>query len=284
MKRIKLSEALKNTPVNIQREYERLYDLFYNQKLYDGHGSILTLRIYCAANFRHLPFRKTCTSLNDFDECYGYIFKRGPADFDINYLINFCEYSYNLVNHNQDLKHAFDGVSSTIYPHVKFYIDQVLKVIESIGYMEISNDNITTDFVPKDPAAISVAEIVDDPTLSYKVIEYNHHTMKGDLEQKKEILLSLGNKLEPQREKLKKINSSLADDIFFLFNNANIRHNNTTPEGNNYKPIIAKMSKKKIEQWYDDTYQMCLLAFLELEHIDRKRRIDQLKKDIQSKA
>ena len=32
---------------------------------------------------------------------------------------------------------------------------------------------------------------------------------------------------------------------------------------------------------YDDMYQMCLLAFLELDHLERKERVKKLKEDIQ---
>ena len=41
------------------------------------------------------------------------------------------------------------------------------------------------------------------------------------------------------------------------------------------------MKDGDIEQWYDDMYQMCLLAFLELDHLERKERVKKLKEDIQ---
>lgn len=53
-----------------------------------------------------------------------------------------------------------------------------------------NTQNGVMDFVPKDQAAISVAEIID-PSLSYRVIEYNHYSMKGDLKRKRDILLAL---------------------------------------------------------------------------------------------
>ena len=161
---------------------------------------------------------------------------------------------------------------------MQFYVQQVLKVIEAIGYMENTQDGIT-DFVPKDQAAISVAEIID-PTLSYRVIEYNHHSMKGDLDRKKAILIALADRLEPQRKKLKQINSSFEDDLFYLFNSVNIRHNNRDRDGKYYIPLVETMKDDEIERWYDDTYQMCLLAFLELDHLERKSRVKQLKKEI----
>lgn len=47
--------------------------------------------------------------------------------------------------------------------------------------------------------------------------------------------------------------------------------------------MVADMGAEEIEKWYDDIYQMCLLAFLELDHLDRKNRVKQLKEAIENK-
>ncbi|MBQ7171045.1 MAG: hypothetical protein IJR89_02080 [Clostridia bacterium] len=279
MDRIPFSQVLKNASIDLRREYDRLYGMFCVQKLQDGSGANYTLKEFCAANFINLHFRGTCVSLDDFDDYYGYHFEKVPSDFDIDYLVSFCEYSYNLAIYNQGYGYGMQVLGS-VQP-MQFYVQQVMRVIESIGYMS-NTQNGVFDFVPKDQAAISVAEIVD-PSLSYKVIEYNHHSMKGDLERKKAVLLALADQLEPQREKLKQINSSLESDLFFLFNNINLRHNNSDSGGKNYILFIAKRKDSEIEHWYDDTYQMCLLAFLELDHLNRKDWIKGLKESIQKK-
>ena len=203
MKRIPFSQVLKNASIDIRREYDRLYGMFCLQKLADGTGNSVTLRDSCAANFIILPFRGTCVSLDDFDDFYGYSFEKIPAHFNLEYLISFCEYSYNLAIYNQGIGYGMPlfGLSQPM----QFYVQQVMKVIDTVGYMANSQDGIT-DFVPKDQAAISVAEIVD-PTLSYRIIEYNHYSMKGDLERKKAVLVALADKLEPKRAKLKQINN-----------------------------------------------------------------------------
>ena len=143
-----------------------------------------------------------------------------------------------------------------------------------------NNQNGITDFVPKDQAAISAAEIVD-PALSYRIIEYNHHSMKGDLERKKATLIALADKLESKRAKLKQVSGSLESDLFYLLNSVNVRHNNADQGGKNYIHFVADMKDGDIEQWYDDMYQMCLLAFLELDNLERKERVKKLKEDIQ---
>lgn len=123
--------------------------------------------------------------------------------------------------------------------------------------------------------------LIVDPALSYRIIEYNHHSMKGDLERKKATLIALADKLEPKRAKLKQVSGSLESDLFYLLNSVNVRHNNADQVGKNYIHFVADMKDSDIEQWYDDMYQMCLLAFLELDHLERKERVKKLKEDIQ---
>lgn len=69
--------------------------------------------------------------------------------------------------------------------------------------------------------------------------------------------------------------------MFYLLNSVNVRHNNADQVGKNYIHFVADMKDGDIEQWYDDMYQMCLLAFLELDHLERKERVKKLKEDIQ---
>ena len=84
---------------------------------------------------------------------------------------------------------------------VQFYLQQISQVIEKIGYMQAKQNDLTI-FVEKDPAAIAVAEGEFIPeSLSYRLISYNHYSMKGNLAEKKTTLLDLANLLEPQRTK-----------------------------------------------------------------------------------
>lgn len=278
MSRITFSQILQKAGTDIRREYDRLYSLFFLQPIPFYGRKDITLRGILANSFLKYPFRGTCISLSDFDNYHGFHFEKEPNVFSIDYLVSFCEYSYNLVDY--DTRINYQTRAMELNQATRFYLHQVKMVIEVIGYKENKQDGIT-DFVPKDQAAISVAEIID-PNLSYRVIEYNHHSMKGDLERKKAILLVLADKLEPQRPKLKQINASLESDLSLLLNNINVRHNNKEP-GKNYKPYVASMKDEDIEKWYDDLYQMILLAFLELDHLDRKGRIDQLEDNLKKK-
>ena len=278
MSRIPFSQMLKKAGTDIRREYDRLYALFYIQKIPRYGERDITLRDFCAISFLKFPIRETCISLNDFDDSNDFCFKEDPLSFDLDYLVSFCEYSYNLVEFS--VIYNSHAIGPELNTAIQFYLRQLDMVVEAIGYLKNKHDCVT-DLVPKDQAVISVAEIVD-PELSYKVIEYNHHSMKGDLERKRATLLVLADKLEAQREKLNHTSASLKSDIFMLLNNMNIRHNNTDPNSKYYISFVAAMKKEEIEHWYDELYQMCLLAFLELDHSERKGSIEQMKQDIQT--
>ncbi len=273
MERKNLAQILIEANIDIKREYDRLYSSFYLQKNQDMYGNYYSLQELCAANFINIPFRGTCLNLDDFDDFYDIHFEKVPSNFDLNYLILFCEYTYNFalyLNINMTPMHLGMNTPQQVY------LQQIAKVIEAIGYMMVQKENITI-MIPKSQEAIAVSEIVPSD-LSYKVIEYNHHALQGNIEAKKAILLLLANQLEPKRNQLKNVNRLLETNIFFLYNSMNIRHNNCDINSNSYKEYTANMSKKNLEIWYDEIYQLSLLAFLELDNIERINRIEELKR------
>ena len=272
MKRRNFLQILNEQGINLRREYDRLYDLFYNQKVPSNLGNNYTLKDYVEINFLSVPFRKTCLSLDDFNSTYRFHFVQNPYGFDLNYLLSFCEYTYNFVIWMSQESELFKYGNRQ---SGQFYIYQIRSVIESIDYMQLTQGYITI-FTPKKPEAIVASEIVA-PEISYKVLEYNHYTMKGDIARKRETLRILADKLEPRRIELAAINKELANNVFFMFNNMNIRHNNCAEGDKNYKKVVAKMSQDELESWYDETYQLCLLAFLELDNVERTKKVAELK-------
>lgn len=217
-------------------------------------------------------------TIEEFDRKHGINFVEDPEDFSIDSLVSICEYIYNmLVAYQSNSTGGF--LPQAI--NVQFCLSQILTVIEAIGYMYVFEDGIAI-FVEKSPAAISVAELMPEG-LSYKVISYNHYSMKGNLDSKKNTLKMFADMLEPRRPELTQIDSGFASDLFYAFNNFNIRHNNVDPTGTKYKKPIGDLTNEQLEQWYDEVYQMCLLAFLRLEHVDRKKNFDVLKNSIENK-
>ncbi len=271
MSRRNFAQILEEAKVDVRREYDRLYSSFYLQKVVDNFGNSLSLSEYCQVSFINIPFRGTCLTLDDFDSFYNIHFEKVPSNFDLDYLILFCEYTYNFLIY---LKPPYENFS--IHSSYQIYLQQIYKVIEEIGYMYSVNEKGITIFVPKSPEAISVSEIIE-PEVSYRVIEYNHYSLKGDIEKKKAILLLLADKIESKRIELRNINKTMETNIFMLFNNMNIRHDNCSKESPHYIEYVANMPRNELEQWYDESYQLSLLAFLELDNVERNRKISDLK-------
>lgn len=278
------AQVLKENKISIRKEYEKLYNSFYSTEDCEEQSrtSIQELISMHFLEPDYMNIRKTCFSLEEFNKKYNFDFTKKPEDFDeqndMDYFISFFEYVYNLISPMTIL--------AIITMHYNMnYMAYISDVMENIGY-EIKQMDNSFIFVPKDMVAFNVSEseVLPD-SLSYKVIEYNHHSLRGNIEGKKEILLKFAHTLESQRTELKSCNKNLESELFTIFNNCNIRHNNVDENcKSSYNSYIAEISEKELEEIYDETYQMCLLAFMELEHLNRKEKISDLKNRINNKT
>ena len=267
------AQALKTPKLDPKKEYSKLFELFYGKDERDGKS----LADLVSLNFEGFYFRKTCLDLEEFNKTFGFYFVEQPQDFDVDYLISFCEYIYNFVI-------FIDNQYFFAQKDKRFYILHINEVIDALNYVQSSEDGLTI-FVPRDNVALSVSELEQIPeNISHKILAYHHHSMKGDIEAKKATLIVLASQLEPQEKVLSQIDKSFKSDLFYAFNNLNIRHNNVEPSNKScYKKVVAEMDAEELERLYDETYQMCLLAFMRLEQNNRKKNFDELKSRIEKK-
>ena len=258
MARKTFSQVLQDNQFNLRDEFERLYRLFYKTPN-------ITYSLYskCENNFSRFPYRDTCISLDDFNRTFNFDFDCDGISRIINiaFLISFCEYSFNLVEKIL-LNHGDCGPD---------YILQVKKVAEKAGYIGIVNNGIT-DFVPKKPEALVAAESVEDSNISFDILEYNHHSMKGNIEEKKKMLLSFATYFENKRKELKEFNQNFERNLFTMFNEFNIRHDN-----NGKNPLLENITDEKLEEYYDLTYELCLTAFSILGGMDSNKKAKELR-------
>lgn len=260
MERRNFAQILEEAQIDIPAEYSRVYTMFFESTFYFN-GQNVTHRELCANDFMMFPFRNTCVDLNDFDRTFGFHFGELRHKPEINDLLLLCEYTYSFVNYLR-LTQMYNGWI-TVCNAMNLFIQQVSMVIDRIGYME-ATENYKTIFVPKSSAAIAVAEIVPPP-LSYKVIEYNHYALKGNLDAKLDILKRIADDIEPQRKALASINKSFSETLFQMLNKF-VRHSQEKT------PHIQTLSPEQLEGIYDDIYQMWLLAKMEIENVERKKR------------
>lgn len=273
------AQILESGKVDYKKEYKKLYDLLFYEYM-DMNGDYHSTYTALSNSFTSFYFHGTYLSLQEFDEENGFNFPDPSQDNpQIEDLILLMEYFYNMLVGYMGLQNmSFCGSVNA-----QFLMQHILKVCDAIGYKQESEGDFTV-FVEKNAVVTAVAEsdlIPDD--LSYKLITYDHHSMRGNLEKKKSIIVRLAGILEGKQARLNQVNPTLKKDLFYIFNNFNIRHNNCDSQSKDYKPAIANMDKEKLENWYDETYQMCLLAFMELEQADRKPNFDAIKADIEKK-
>lgn len=250
-------DIIQSKGFSVSTEYQRLKELFYNRKAYYSYSEWITLREYINRFFLTIKVkgRNLALSLDDFDKANNFNFNKKYADEDLDNLLLFCEYityffsQLSFPDGLNDLQHIVS--------------EQIETIIQIIGYKPIKKDGVTC-YVPKDPAAIEASECIDDVDVSYKVLFYNHHSLKGDLEGKREILDKLAHKLEPRKKDLKSVNPDLSNLLSRTFNNLNIRHNNV--ETTSCNEGFAQLSDEEKEKLYDCVYRYCLMAFLELEN------------------
>ncbi len=280
------AQVLKEAKIDPKMEYQKLYGMLFDRSIQVSNTKRISAYDELSDFFFGFYFRGTCLSIDEFNNMHGFNFEREPADFNIDHLILLCEYIQNMLMGYQGTQNYNGwGYMPMQQPaiNMQFYFAQIAQVIEKIGYMASTQDSFCI-FVPKDNTAIAVSEskLIPD-SMSYKVIAYNHHSMKKNLDGKRQTLLGFADLLEPRRNDLKAADKLLESDLFYAFNNFNIRHNNIDSTGPKYKKPIGDLTDEQLEYWYDNVYQMCLLAFMQLEHAEHKKEFDTLKNSIESK-
>lgn len=270
------ADILKSAQFNVTTEYYRLKTLFYERKIKyfpknSAYSITTTLHDLINSWFTLVSFRNNALSLDDFDSANGFTFSQYHSSVGIDYFVTFCEYLVNIIaDIYGNLPDEFGGICQLINQQIKVSI-------EKMGYMPLEQDNLIS-YVPKNASAITVAEIIEDDDLSYNTIFYNHHSLSGDIEGKKEILLKFANLYESRKSEAKGVCDKVSENLSYAFNNFNIRHNNIDPASKSYQEFFAKLSEPEKEELYDDTYQLCLEFFIALDNKDKIKKFEDIRR------
>lgn len=267
--RSNMYDVIKGRKFNVAREYARIWFLFNSA---EHIGPRVTPLIYLIdGNIPSFPdsFKNRALSLDDFNDTYGFKFNPPNESTTVQELISYCEYVVTLCDH------LWKYASISLDDESEYLKDELYRTVEGcmdeLGLIAAKRDEITI-FVDKDPTVITVAELVDE-TLAYDVKAFIHKQTKGDLQKKKTILKYLADDIEPQRSKLNGINKTLASNLFQMLQKF-VRHNNSD------NPYISTLSTKEVEDYYDDIYQMWLLSKLEVDNVERKKRVEDVLRKI----
>lgn len=125
--------------------------------------------------------------------------------------------------------------------------------------------------VPKNATATSVAEISSKDT-ALAILMYNHASLKGDLSQKRNLLLKIYLEYETLLKKGITGFSEYFDKTRGLINKLNIKHNN--------KKEIENFDNEQLEEWYDELYQLLLFCVLIKDNKERKDKAEKFLKSL----
>lgn len=266
--------------INISNEVDRIVSMSIKEKSTYSSPYDRTLFDFVDERcFRDWSYRNHFINVNDFLEAINYneIIK-SAKNGDTEAFMTLIELTYNLWNlayHDIMDEKSTSGWNNNFF-HLR---DVMLDNLEKYNHKAYIDDERILIIEDK-PEVTAVVEIIEQD-LAIDIIRYNHRSLQGEVELKKKILISLGSELEPKRKDLQAINKQLSEDIFFMLNNINIRHNNRSKKDMaKYKEYVAKMTKARLEKWYDELYQMMLLAFLLLDNVDRIAIVKELKSKV----
>jgi len=267
MARKTFSDILNDISFDVVSEYDTLHRIVYEPRSFYSSSCLIA---FAENDFLGLPFRGSCISLHSFNERFGFDFEERHYCSDFDYFLAFCEYAYNLA-------YALESIEPFESRYFLLILDHIRKVLSDVNYGPHRLDDLFI-FVDEQPEIVEAAAVAPEG-IGPRLYEYHHHSLDGDIDSKRKILVELASRLEPKRDDLKSASSKLESSLFFAFNNINIRHNNIAEGTKGYRAVISTMSDSELEQWYDRTYRMCLEAFLALERSGFSEDIDNLKND-----
>lgn len=267
---------------DVGKEIERINKLFESNLFIKDHRSYSPEELVDNYAFHTWKHRNRCINVDDMKESLEIQKIVDEYYPNIDDMVLYLEYVENILNLAFNYMTNNHGVEwNTDYTILLQNIDILLDHINHQTYY--FDDEEIVLIAEKNAAATAVAEIVENKT-SLKVIRYNHCLLRGDIQAKKDIILTLAADLEPKRKQLDKIDSKLTSNLFYMLNNLNLRHNNIDKSSKNYKEAVSKMQRDDLEKWYDETYQLELLALLLLDNEKRKDSIDSLKTKVEEEA
>ena len=261
MSRKSIYDIIEESKFNSSLEYTRLRYRFDHEHIEQLSGLYCNSTIYERVKndlFNNLPIKGTCIDLRDLLKELKIDLSEQNANLDD--LFNLIEFILCVIDAD--------------YSCMRFLYDDIMSnidiVLEKTSH-KIIKGRLGRIVVPANEIVDEAVALVDDKNISLEILEYNHRSNIGNLTSKQTILAKIGKAYEL---KIKKSNNPISDDISFLLNKLNIRHNNSVLKD---KQIMDNI-KDDLEEWYDKLYTL-LVAFIIYDETEKiSKEVQKLKR------
>lgn len=268
-----------NKKINYRKEYQKIKDMFLKSYLINGANYEKYTYEYV---FNHWILKwKYRGAKCDLKEIMKEIEEETDCGKDpIKDCLYLCELILNIREFLTFLKNNFYTNNGLFFYSIDddMLLGNIAFILNELNYTIHIEDDYKVLLIKKDADAINTSIIVNNDDVSDLIMEYNDFKITNDISEKKKILVELANYLEPKRRALKSKNSSLEANLFMAFNNLNIRHNNL--EGKDKVEYTSNLKKEELLKWYDETYNLILIAIRLLELNNMMEPFEKIRKEI----
>lgn len=280
MTRKNIFELLKNQ-YNIVDEINKISNLFYTIIIIDNRDFLETnytietfFETFILPTWRYRGSYLNCKELKKtlkIPSKFSIISTEDEIITTLEYYNNLCFLlvtKYDILN---DTTYVIDNDFRLMIENMKIlqdYLNIEIKIFEKEEQVIL---------IKKDPEAIAVAEISSEETAK-AILMYNHASLKGNLEEKRNILAQIAREYETVLDNPIEGYSDFFKQTNGLLNNLHIRHNNKDEDGN--KNLVINLEDSELENWYDETYQLLLFCVLIKDNLERKANVKEFFKTL----
>ncbi len=272
-------DLMNDKEIDVRREYIRIHKLFEEDDFFIKYGHLSICEYIDKYFFKKWEKRGRYLSINDMFISLNIRDRMDLKENTIENLLIYIEAIINLIRVSdiEVLTKDDEDYQYCVWDVKELLDENINGLLEDLNYeiKELSDEQLV--IVEKDIVLSAVAET--NKNVANKVIEYRRFILKGKIEQKRDILNLLANEIEGLKPIFKGTTySNYMDDVQFMLNNLNIRHNNLS--GKYKKEYVSNLSKNKLEKLYDQLFDMILGVFVIDKYLKYKNDIDELKENI----
>jgi len=262
-----------NKSFDLNIEIRRIEALFCTKLYYEQFGSYRRIWYfpeqlvdeYCIFSWEH---RKNCITCRDMRETLGIPHFDYVDCYTQDEVLTYLEYVANILFLCEIWRKSHSDLKVT--DEYDMLIQNLNVVLDTLNLEIKCFEESRQVFIKEKNNAINIVLDSVDDNIAIDIVKYNHHMLKGKLEEKRKILAFLATEFEGMRKQLKSMKCNIEDDAGYLLNTF-IRHNN------NSKMYIQSLLNDELERWYDKTYELVMICFLQNKYLQDKKDIKSLK-------